>query len=92
MSIPEDLMKTARELAAQVGRNQAVYYEWDDDVLKRHLAENAEAIASALMAERERAAQTAEHYAQMWDKDTGHDRPNDGFDACMEAAAAIRNA
>ena len=41
--------------------------------------------------ERERCAVICEHYAQQWDN--GHDdgKPNDGFNACMDSAAAIRS-
>lgn len=68
------------------------------DKLGRGAATDVKTIRDALLAaekrgreeERERCAVINEHFAQQWDLPR-QDGTNDGFNACMEAAAAIRS-
>ena len=84
--IPEDIMREARTLALEVFHNCV---DSDDGSESLDTPVAAELIATALYAERKRCAEICEHYAQQWDMGGFDGKPNDGFNACMEAACAI---
>ena len=81
-TIPDDVMRAAREVAERVQKD---WNEYHTPTVKEVLL-----VANAILAERERCAVICEHFAQQWDNGRDDGRPNDGFNACMEAVAAIR--